>query len=277
MYDTVPNHGQAPPCNAFQVGNQTDGAGPLWTILATTPHGLIPGKGRKGRGVYCYGGKEHVTNDFHFFRVRQGSRVELKRGGGAPPRGAVTGYQDDSSGMYYAVVCNTNHGRIPGKSNGRQAWYPYGGKEHSTHDFSYVTVHGDHHGHHGNPLFPGAVVHLHSRAHGKNIRIYDGVVDGRGGTADWATFEVQPRGHGHVALRLAAHPHIYLAIKGGALTSGIGGKFCTFKIHEHGDRDVSLESVPHPGQHVGVLPGGDAKAPHETGRGEHGRFNVHKA
>ena len=35
---------------------------------------------------------------------------------------------------------------------------------------------------------------------------------------------------------------------------------------------VCLESVKYPGQHVGVLPDGSVKPPHQTGKGPHGRF-----
>ena len=37
---------------------------------------------------------------------------------------------------------------------------------------------------------------------------------------------------------------------------------------------ICLESVKLPGQHVGVLPSGDTKAPSNTGRGPHGSFTV---
>ena len=37
---------------------------------------------------------------------------------------------------------------------------------------------------------------------------------------------------------------------------------------------ICLESVKLPGQHVGVLPSGDTKAPGNTGRGPHGSFTV---
>ena len=39
-----------------------------------------------------------------------------------------------------------------------------------------------------------------------------------------------------------------------------------------GDNYVSFESVAHPGQHIGVRPGGDPKPPANTGRGPEGSF-----
>jgi len=84
---------------------------------------------------------------------------------------------------------------------------------------------------------------------------------------------VHARGH-HVALALASHPNKFIAIKNNMLTHGTGGKFCTLIVKQHGDGSVSLESAEHRTQHVGILPSGDAKGPHQTGTGDHGRFYV---
>ena len=45
-----------------------------------------------------------------------------------------------ADGTYYVAVCHTNHGEIPGKAKGQYAWFPYGGKETRTENFSYVIV-----------------------------------------------------------------------------------------------------------------------------------------
>ena len=37
---------------------------------------------------------------------------------------------------------------------------------------------------------------------------------------------------------------------------------------------MALESTMYPGQHVGVLPDGNTKAPGSTGTGQHGRFRT---
>ncbi len=39
-----------------------------------------------------------------------------------------------------------------------------------------------------------------------------------------------------------------------------------------GGRYVCLESVMHPGQHVGIMPVGNVKSPGQTRKGLHGRF-----
>lgn len=46
----------------------------------------------------------------------------------------------DKNGLYWCCVCNTDNGKIPGKCNEdmSEAWYPYGGDEHSTDDFTVI-------------------------------------------------------------------------------------------------------------------------------------------
>eukprot|EP01123_Difflugia_compressa_P015944 TRINITY_DN935_c0_g1_i1.p1 TRINITY_DN935_c0_g1~~TRINITY_DN935_c0_g1_i1.p1 ORF type:complete len:393 (+),score=76.36 TRINITY_DN935_c0_g1_i1:38-1216(+) len=60
----------------------------------------------------------------------------------SPPPGTVEGYQNDGQGTVYCVVANTTHGTVPGKGKGRNCYYPYGGREHATSDFSWVVVGG---------------------------------------------------------------------------------------------------------------------------------------
>ncbi|KAL5252404.1 hypothetical protein ACHWQZ_G015241 [Mnemiopsis leidyi] len=162
MYELVQNMGQIPPCDNFRLGHQNDGAGHLWCVLANTPHGQIPAKAKQNKAWYPFGGKEHETHDFHYVKAHPGSHVGLeKHHHGRPvPPGVVTGHQRNS-GTYYMVICHhTSHGKIPGKSDGRKAWYSWGGREHETHDFSYVVVKGGHH-HHGG-FNPG---HHHGGGH----------------------------------------------------------------------------------------------------------------
>jgi len=40
--------------------------------------------------------------------------------------------------VLWAALANTPHGKIPAKASGNTAWYPYGGKEYSTHDFEWL-------------------------------------------------------------------------------------------------------------------------------------------
>ena len=144
MYHTIPNKGQIPPCDKFKLGYQNDGAGHLWCVLANTPHGQIPAKGRQGLAWYAFGGKEHETRDFAFVLVKPGCHVVLEKSSHSAPQGSVRGHQRDS-GEYHVAVCHTHHGDIPGKATVRNAWYCYGGKEIETQDFSYVVVKDKHH------------------------------------------------------------------------------------------------------------------------------------
>jgi hypothetical protein len=128
-----------PPAGALRTGHQNDGAGDLWAAVAHTGHGDIPGKARNGTCWYPYGGKEHTTNDFSWVCTA----FELVRNAGGPPHGAVDcGHQNDGAGTLWAAVAHTNHGDIPGKAQNNTCWYPYGGKEHTTNDFSWVVAPG---------------------------------------------------------------------------------------------------------------------------------------
>ena len=121
----------------------------------------------------------------------------------------------------------------------------------------------------------GNIVRLVSCASGQSLRIRNGNVEGNGGQGDFAKFIVHKRG-AHVMLQSWKESH-YVAIREGRLTTGTGGPWCEFKVqssnHAPGSA-ICLESVKLPGQHVGVLPSGDTKAPGNTGRGPHGSFTV---
>ena len=54
-----------------------------------------------------------------------------------PCNASMLGHQHDS-GHYWCILTNTPHGPIPGKGRQGKAWYPYGGREHETTDFSYI-------------------------------------------------------------------------------------------------------------------------------------------
>jgi hypothetical protein len=51
---------------------------------------------------------------------------------------APQGVQNDGAGRLYAAIAHTEHGEIPGKAKEGECWYPYGGQEHSTQDFTLV-------------------------------------------------------------------------------------------------------------------------------------------
>ncbi|XP_074646735.1 uncharacterized protein LOC141902760 [Tubulanus polymorphus] len=129
------NTGQ-PATSAVTLAYQND-AGPLYLAVADTNIGRIPGKAMKGTCWYSINGKEEETAAFWW--ICASSQLKLYRGDF--PRGPLaSGYQHDGSGLYYSVVADTSYGTIPGKicASSRLCSYPYGGKEHTTDNFSYV-------------------------------------------------------------------------------------------------------------------------------------------
>jgi hypothetical protein len=127
-----------PPPGALQTGFQNDGAGQLWASVAHTNHGDIPGKAKGNECWYAYGGKEHSTNNFSWVV----NAWDLVRGGGVPQDGVKAGRQNDGAGDLWCAVAHSNWGEIPGKAKGNECWFAYGGKEHSTNNFSWVIARG---------------------------------------------------------------------------------------------------------------------------------------
>jgi len=126
------------PNTAIACGFQNDGAGKLWMAVAHTEHGDIPGKGKDGTCWFPYGGRELTTNNFSWVCSKGWSLV---RSTGFPPQNAIPcGNQNDGAGVLYAAVAHTQYGDIPGKAKGNECWYPYGGGEHTTGDFSWVVT-----------------------------------------------------------------------------------------------------------------------------------------
>jgi len=118
-------------------GRQNDNFGTISCAVAHTAQGDIPAKAKDGTAWYPYGGKEHTTNNFSWVVVPRGHRLEPSRG--APPQNAVqAGFQNDGAGPLYIAIASTSWGNIPGKAKGNTCWYPYGGQEHSTNNFSWV-------------------------------------------------------------------------------------------------------------------------------------------
>ena len=110
-------------------GHQNDGAGDLWCAIAETEHGKIPGKAKGDTCWFSYGGYEHSTKNFRVIRSHKES---------SECHGKSQGCQNDATGDLWCAVANTPHGKIPGKAKGDTCWYPYGGKEHHTHDFKFI-------------------------------------------------------------------------------------------------------------------------------------------
>jgi len=125
------------PQEGVRAGHQNDGAGDLWCVVAHTNHGDIPGKGKDNTCWYPYGGREETTNNFSWV-VAHGWRLE--RGNRPPNNGLPVGHQNDGAGTLWAAVAHTNNGDIPGKAKDNTCWYPYGGREEATNNFSWIVV-----------------------------------------------------------------------------------------------------------------------------------------
>jgi len=67
-----------------------------------------------------------------------GDAWKLVKGGNVPQDGVKAGHQNNDD--LWCVVAHTNQGDIPGKGKDDTCWYPYGGKEESTKNFSWVVV-----------------------------------------------------------------------------------------------------------------------------------------
>lgn len=133
----------APPQNALKVGYQTDGAGDLYAALAISEYGTVPGKAKDGTCWYPHGGKEIETSQFYWVTASSDSsaNVTFNPNHGSPPSDAMKlGYQYDGAGHLYIGVANTKWGTIPGKAKDGTCWYPYGGEEYETSDFSWPSA-----------------------------------------------------------------------------------------------------------------------------------------
>jgi len=124
------------PTNAITCGTQSDGSGSLCAAVAHTEHGDIPAKAKGNTCWYSYGGEEKTTNNFSYVTTKNWKLLKCLHC--IPASALRTGRQNDGSGDLYATVSHTEHGNIPGKGNGKHNWYPYGGKENLSQDYSYV-------------------------------------------------------------------------------------------------------------------------------------------
>ncbi|XP_074660879.1 uncharacterized protein LOC141913287 [Tubulanus polymorphus] len=127
-----------PAVNAVALGFQPN-AGPLYSAVADTPVGRIPGKAKDNTCWYSLNGREECTDQFWW--VCSPSKVSSYRGNF--PKNPITGgYQHDGTGIYYLVVADTPYGTIPGKirPGSNQCSYAYGGREETSSQFSYVVL-----------------------------------------------------------------------------------------------------------------------------------------
>ena len=99
------------------------------------------GKATRNECWYPHGGKEVSTTDFSWVVASGTAKLVGKDSSGAPPANAImlTDVYDDN-GPYYSIIAETEWGYIPGKANRSWSWFPYGGKEHGTDNFSWIVV-----------------------------------------------------------------------------------------------------------------------------------------
>jgi len=251
----------------FCLGHQYD-SGDYFCILANTEFGVIPGKAQRGGGEcwFPYGGEEHQCEDFEWL-ASDGHSVLLRPSDGGPPPETALALGSQEDGTYYVAVAHTDEGDVPGKAKEGEAWYPFGGEERSTDNFSWVIAR-------PGKLGDGQVIHLEHQ-HGGNVRVNeDGGVDGKGGNGEWASFTVQ-RGHNNtIKLQNIHWPQRFIAVRKSGLTTGSGGQYCRFRTVHHKDGTVSLQSVNFPGRHVGIEEDHEPRDPKQTGTGINSRFNI---
>jgi len=125
------------PSNAMNIGFQHD-SGEYCLAVANTEWGRIPGKARDGVCWFPYWGNEHQVDDFEYVTHPNSMTTVPNTGDGPPPGARPIGWQNDGRGDQYAVIANTEWGRIPGKACDNTCWYPYWGQEHVTEDFEYL-------------------------------------------------------------------------------------------------------------------------------------------
>eukprot|EP01100_Stratorugosa_tubuloviscum_P009644 TRINITY_DN403_c0_g2_i3.p1 TRINITY_DN403_c0_g2~~TRINITY_DN403_c0_g2_i3.p1 ORF type:complete len:133 (+),score=56.25 TRINITY_DN403_c0_g2_i3:136-534(+) len=124
----------------------------------------------------------------------------------------------------------------------------------------------------------GAIIRLESVATGRALRIMnDGSVNGNGKHGRKAQFYVTRQGK-DILLRNVKNGNYYLRIKenGELCGQGEGGRFCHFSKKRQSDSTFTLESVVHPGWHVGIKDNGDPKPANNTAQGNNARFRVQR-
>jgi hypothetical protein len=147
-----------PPAWALCPGKQHDNPNRLYAVICHTQYGDIPGKAIGNQAWFPYGGDEHLCNDFSYISGGQGFQ---RNSGSTPPNACPLGHQNDSHGTVYVALAHTQYGDIPGKAKDNTCWYPYGGKEHLTNDFSWIVNPLCHNGHLTSPQGLWGMPHGH--------------------------------------------------------------------------------------------------------------------
>lgn len=135
----VRNKGQPVPLNAVKLGSQKDQFGKnysLYSAVALSRFGDIPGKAKGNTCWFSYEGKEYRTDDFVWLTSMR--QLQMKRNKGSPPKLAVLCATNGTA--WFAAVAMTSWGTIPGKAIAKDStcFYSYDGKEYSTTDFYWL-------------------------------------------------------------------------------------------------------------------------------------------
>ena len=90
---------------------------------------------------YSYDGLEFKADRFSWIVCDYEKRLVNNNGHFDPPTNALMAtLLHDNNGPYYSIIANTEWGKIPGRANNREAWFPYQGLEHNTHDFEWIVI-----------------------------------------------------------------------------------------------------------------------------------------
>ena len=133
----VKNNGQHAPHNAVNLGSQKDQFGEnycLYSAVALSRWGDIPGKAKGNTCWFSYEGKEYLTDNFVWLTSMRPLQMEENKG--SPPNLAVLCATNGTA--WFAAVATTRWGNIPGKAKDSTCFYSYDGKEYSTKDFYWL-------------------------------------------------------------------------------------------------------------------------------------------
>lgn len=136
----------SPPPNTICHGKQhsdLDGDGNLnlWSVMANTPHGKIPGFATKDEAYYSFEGQDYTCRDFSWVVSENNTYLVHSNYNANPPSNALMiAYQQHAFPYYFILGYNKNHGMIPGFYNGTKAVYAYGGKEFTAKEFYWIVV-----------------------------------------------------------------------------------------------------------------------------------------
>ena len=129
------------PANALRGGNEADGT-PLYVARAHYEGTLHPGKARANarEAFIAYGGREIAVSNYEVY-VGTGTWQPVRPGWSVPAMAIAGGREANLMPLYIARAAKGG-GIHPGKSNGREAYIPYGGREEYAQPFEVLVARG---------------------------------------------------------------------------------------------------------------------------------------